>query len=69
MPRNVLNTGLLCAGTGEAFIKKTSLGKSPLLETGGEGSFGIQKNITDFQFASQNIKPTLFYSVSTATWI
>lgn len=69
MPRNVLDTGLLYVGTGEAFIKKNSLGKSSLLQTGGAGSFGILKNIIDFLFASQNKKPTLFYSVSTATRI
>lgn len=61
-PRNVLNTGLLYAGAGEAFIKKNSLDESPLLETGGEGSLGISKNV-DFLLASQNKKqpsPTVF---------
>lgn len=62
-PRNVLNTGLLYAGAREVFIKKPSLGESPLLETGGEGSLGILKSIIDFLFASQNKKqpsPTVF---------
>ena len=62
-PKNVLNTGLLYAGQGEAFIKHPSLDECPLLETGGEGSLGIPKNIIDFLFASQNKKqpsPTVF---------
>lgn len=64
----MLNTGLLYAGAGEAFIKKkNSLDESPLLETGGEGSLGILKNV-DFLLASQN-KTALSHSVSTATQI
>lgn len=55
MPRNVLHTGLLYAGAGEALIKnKNILDKSPLLVAGGEGGLGISKNIIDFLFASQN---------------
>lgn len=55
MPKNVLHTGLLYAGAGEALIKnKNILDKSPLLAAGGEGGLGISKNIIDFLFASQN---------------
>lgn len=53
-PRNVLDTGLLYAGAGEAFIKKYSLDKNPFLAAGGEGGLGILKKIMDFLFASQN---------------
>lgn len=62
-PRNVLNTGLLYVGEGEAFIKKHGLGESPLLETRGEESLRILKNIMVFLFALQNKKqpsPTVF---------
>lgn len=57
----------LCWGR-ESVYKKSNLGKSLSLETGGEGRLEISKNIMDILFPPKP-NPNLSHSVSTATQI